>query len=66
MAEKESDTALTRVSNQFSTIAQDLFSIEVNVILRNNITAQKMPSPRHALLDIGKEYCASTHQAFGG
>jgi len=58
MAEKEPESALNRASKQFSTITQDLFSIEVNIILRNNITAQKMPSPRHALLDIGKEYCA--------
>lgn len=59
MAEKQAESALVRASNQFSTIAQDLFNIEVNIILRNNITAQKMPSPRHALLDIGKEYCAA-------
>lgn len=59
MADQNNDSALVRASKQFSTIAQDLFSIEVNVILRDNITAQKMPNPRHALLDIGKEYCAA-------
>ena len=59
MAEKESESTLARASKQFSTIAQDLFSIEVNIILRDNISAQKMPNPRHALLDIGKEYCAA-------
>ena len=59
MAEKETESTFTRASKQFSTIAQDLFNIEVNIILRNNISAQKMPNPRHALLDIGKEYCAA-------
>ena len=59
MAEKDSESTLARASKQFSTIAQDLFSIEVNIILRDNISAQKMPNPRHALLDIGKEYCAA-------
>ncbi len=59
MAEKDSESTLARASKQFSIIAQDLFSIEVNIILRNNISAQKMPNPRHALLDIGKEYCAA-------
>jgi hypothetical protein len=59
MTEKKDDNLLTQVSDQFTSIAQDLFNIEVNIILRHNITAQKMPSPRHALLDIGKEYCAA-------
>ncbi|MBE2221332.1 MAG: hypothetical protein IAF02_07315 [Anaerolineae bacterium] len=57
MADKDPGSTLSTVSDQFTNIAQDLFNIEVNIILRNNITAQKMPNPRHALLDIGKEYC---------
>ena len=57
MADQNPGNAFSTVSDQFTNIAQDLFNIEVNIILRDNITAQKMPNPRHALLDIGKEYC---------
>jgi hypothetical protein len=57
MADKDPSNTLSSVSDQFTNIVQDLFNIEVNIILRDNITAQKMPNPRHALLDIGKEYC---------
>jgi hypothetical protein len=40
----------------FTDIVKDLFNIEVNTILRDKITAQKMPSYRNALMDIGVEY----------
>jgi len=62
MAKKEEKTAvdspstIEKAQNRFTDIATDLFSIEVNTILRDNITAQKMPTPRHALIDIGKMY----------
>jgi hypothetical protein len=62
MAKKEQKAAgesRSTITDQFVDIATDLFSIEVNIILRDNITAQKMPNVRHALLDIGKEYCAA-------
>lgn len=64
MAETKSSakTTQSQISQQFTDIAKDLFNIEVNLILRNNITAQKMPSPRHALLDIGKAYCAALQE----
>lgn len=41
---------------QFSRIANDLMNIEVNIILKEEIPVQKMPDPRHALIDIGKMY----------
>lgn len=44
------------VNSQFKDIVKDLFNIEVNTILRDKISAQKMPSVRNALLDIGIEY----------
>ena len=48
----------------FGDISSDLFSIEVNTILSDNITAQKMPGPRHALLDIGKGYYVALEEMF--
>lgn len=51
----EQDTA-EDITGQFQSIVKDLFNIEVNTILRDKISAQKMPSPRNALLDIGIEY----------
>ncbi len=61
-AEKKPKTTQAQISEQFTDIAKDLFSIEVSLILRNCISAQKMPSPRHALLDIGKAYCAALQE----
>jgi hypothetical protein len=55
-------TALQQAQERFNDIAIDLFSIEVNTILRDNITAQKMPTPRHALIDIGKAYKKAMEQ----
>jgi hypothetical protein len=44
-----SDTPLARVLD-------DLFTIEVNVVVKDSMTARKMPEPAHALLDIIDEY----------
>jgi hypothetical protein len=57
MADNDPGSALSSAYDQFTNITQDLFNIEVNIIIRDNITGQKMPNPRHTLLDIGKEYC---------
>lgn len=59
MAQDDKPRVVSDVAQRFSEIAYDLFNVEVNIILRDNITAQKMPSPRHALIDIGKEFCAA-------
>lgn len=40
-------------------IAQDLFNLEINTIIDENITGTKMPGPRHALIDIAKAYVAA-------
>lgn len=53
MAEKDTTD---NIEGQFNDIVKDLFNIEVNTILKDKISAQKMPSPRHALVDIGNEY----------
>ncbi len=37
-------------------IAADLMNLEINTIVKDNILATKMPDPRHALLDIAKDY----------
>ena len=56
MAENEANNINEKIVGQFKDIATDLLNIEVNTILDNHITAQKMPNPRHALIDIGREY----------
>ena len=58
----DSPTAFQQAQERFTDIATDLFNIEVNTILRDNITAQKMPIPRHALIDIGKMYKKAMEQ----
>jgi len=47
---------LKKVKQQLADIGTDLFNLEINTILKKNINANKMPSPRHALIDIGKTY----------
>jgi hypothetical protein len=45
-----------QIKEQIATIAHDLMNLEVNTIIKGNITGRKMPSPRHALIDIAKSY----------
>lgn len=45
-----------QIKDQIATIAHDLMNLEVNTIIKANITGRKMPSPRHALIDIAKSY----------
>jgi hypothetical protein len=56
MANDDPDGKGTGIAEKFSQIAKDLINIEVNTIVQRSITAQKMPEPRHALIDLGKEY----------
>ncbi|SCY61423.1 hypothetical protein SAMN05216420_11042 [Nitrosospira sp. Nl5] len=56
MAEKDTTDKMEGAAGQFTDIVKDLFNIEVNTILKDKISAQKMPSLRHAMVDIGKEY----------
>lgn len=41
---------------KLSEVAEDLFSLEVNTLIVDRISAVKMPDPRHALIDIAKAY----------
>ncbi len=41
---------------KFTRIAADLVSLEINTIEKDNMTAQKMPSVPHALLDVSINY----------
>ena len=43
-------------SEQIKTIAQDLINLEVNTIIKPNMTGRKMPKPRQALIEIAKKY----------
>ncbi len=58
----DSPTIIAQAQDRFTDIATDLFNIEVNTILRDDITAQKMPTSRHALIDIGKTYKKAMEQ----
>ncbi|VEN74697.1 conserved hypothetical protein [Candidatus Desulfarcum epimagneticum] len=43
-------------SESVKAIAQDLTSLEVNTIIKHDMTGRKMPKPRHALIDIAESY----------
>ncbi|MDM8515986.1 hypothetical protein QUF76_07290 [Desulfobacterales bacterium HSG16] len=47
---------MSKFSEQIKNIAQDLVSLEVNTIIKPNMTGRKMPKPRHALIDIAQNY----------
>jgi hypothetical protein len=42
-------------------VADDLFKLEINTVIKSNMTARKMPQPLHALLDITHLYAAKFH-----
>ena len=47
---------MSEIFDQIGKIAEDLVNVEVNIILGSDITGKKMPKPRHAFIDVGKEY----------
>ena len=47
---------MSEIFDQIGKIAEDLVNVEVNIILESDITGKKMPKPRHAFIDVGKEY----------
>jgi hypothetical protein len=61
---------------QINKIATDLLNLEINTIVKPNIEGTKMPNPRHALLEIAKEFDyeltrqgisrSEQHKDFGG
>jgi hypothetical protein len=44
------------VQSQLGEIARNLLNLEINTIVKQDMTATKMPAARHALMDIGKSY----------
>jgi hypothetical protein len=42
--------------SQLGDIARNLLTLEINTIIKDDMTATKMPQVRHALMDIGKSY----------
>ena len=43
------------LKTQIVNIVENLLNLEINTIIRSNITGQKMPAPRHALINIAQE-----------
>ena len=46
------------IKAQIGNIADNLLNLEINTIIKPNITGRKMPAPRHALIDIAQEFDA--------
>lgn len=46
------------IKAQIGSIAENLLNLEINTIIKPNITGRKMPAPRHALIDIAQEFDA--------
>lgn len=44
------------LSERLKNIAYELTHIEVNTIIKSNMTGRRMPKPRHALIEIAKRY----------
>lgn len=44
------------LSDQLKNIAYELTHIEVNTIIKPNMTGRRMPKPRHALIEIARRY----------
>lgn len=44
------------IAEPLKQIARDLMNLEVNTIVKPNMTGRKMPKPRHALVDIAQNY----------
>ena len=48
--------ALDELKQYLENIAQDLLNLEINTIIKDNMTGRKMPEPPHALIDIAQVY----------
>jgi len=42
--------------DQLKTVFENLFHLEINTIIKDNMTGQKMPAPEHALVDLAAQY----------
>jgi len=47
---------MTQYRESLKEVANNLFNLEVNTILKENMTARKMPDAAHALLDVSRVY----------
>jgi hypothetical protein len=52
------------VRDQVEQVLKDLLNLEVNTIIKDHMTGQKMPPIRHALIDIGEEYCGKLREYY--
>lgn len=52
------------IPDVIQSMAYDLCNIEVSTVIKDGITARKMPEPAHALLDIAKKYFDFLRQRF--
>ncbi len=44
------------IHESLRTVARDLFNLEINTVIKDNMTARKMPDPANAILDIAQTY----------
>lgn len=47
---------MATIKKQVAAVAHDLLNLEVNTIIKSDILGCKMPDPRHALIDIARDY----------
>lgn len=57
-APRSAESTQARLSRRFQQLADDIFALEINTILKDTITATPWPGPGHGLLDIASEYQA--------
>ena len=46
----------TVISDQFKTVLEHLCSLEINTIIKGNMTGQKMPPPERAVVELAEQY----------
>jgi hypothetical protein len=47
---------MTDFKESLRTVARDLFNLEINTVIKDTMTARKMPDPANAILDIAQTY----------
>jgi hypothetical protein len=47
---------MTDLKESLRTVARDLFNLEINTVIKDTMTARKMPDPANAILDIAQTY----------
>ena len=46
----------TEIGDQFKTVLEHLCSLEINTIIKGNMTGQKMPPPERAVIELAEQY----------